>query len=227
MPISDRLLGVVIALAYGLERTKIGFLRLRVGVMVLSCLCAVYAAYLGWRAGFAPVHGTAIALCLLTSVVFLWAHQRHYMIFHEQPVPAASDVPGLRAEERLHVRGSGLFQVSDMTRYLVEVPTVFWTTRLADHILAAKVRALNILGVGIPSEERGWWYIFIEPKHVLAITAGQLCFGLGVRPAVCVQYKAQKGRQVAYLSCDSPEQRARLLEHLARAQVAHNGAHRN
>jgi hypothetical protein len=221
MSLSDRLSGIVVALAYVLERAKIGFLRLRMGAMFLCCLFAAYAAYRGWRAGFELAHGAIIALCLLSAAVLVWADRRHYIVFREQPAVPASEVPALRTEERLHLRGSGLFQVSDMSRYLVEVPVIFWTTQLADHIVAAKVRALNVLGVGVPSEERGWWYSFIEPKHVLEVTPGHLCFGLRSRPAVRVQCVSQPGRLSLYFSCDSVEQRARLLKELnTRAQTA-------
>lgn len=224
MSILDRFFGLVAALAYALQRAKVGFLRLRVGALLLCCLCAAYVVYRGWRAGFALAHGAMIALCFLLAAVLLWADRRHYIVFREQAAVPAAEAPDLRAEEKLCLRGSGVFQVSDMTRYLVEVPVVFWTTQLADHILSAKVRALNVLGVGVPSEERGWWYIFIEPKQVAEITAGDLYFGLGVRPAVRVQCNAQQARQVVYFSCDSGGQRARLLKELqARAQAAHQG----
>jgi hypothetical protein len=220
----DRLFGLAAALAYGLHRAKIGFLRLRVAVMVLCCLYAARAAYRGWQAGFALSHGALIALCLSLTAVLLWADQRHYIVFREQPAGPTAGAPDLRAEEKLRLRGSGVFEVSHMVRYLVEVPVVFWTTQLADHILAAKVRALNILGVGVPSEERGWWYMFIEPEQVSEITAGDLYFGLGLRPAVRMQYVAQQTRQIVYFSCDSIGQRARLLKELqARAPAAHKG----
>jgi len=224
MSIFDRLVGLVAAGAYGLQRAKIGFLRLRAGVMVLCCLYAALFAYRGWRAGFALAHGAMIALCFSLAAVLLWADRRHYIVFREQRAMPAVITPDLRTEERLCLRGSGVFQVSEMARYLVEVPVVFWTTRLDDHILAAKVRALNVLGVGVPSEERGWWYIFIEPKHILEITAGDLYFGFGLRPAVRVQCAAQQARQTVYFSCDSVGQRARLLKELqARARGAHQG----
>lgn len=224
MSIHDRLCGILLAVAYGLDRAKIGFLRLRTGVILLCCLFATYAVYSGWRAGFGIAHGAAILLCLLMATVLLWADRRHYIVFREEPA-APGGAREIDPEERLQLRGSGLFEVSGMSRYLVEVPIFFWTTQLADHIVAAKVRALNILGVGVPSEERGWWYVFIEPRHIVAITPGHLCFGFGFRPAVRVQVEAQKTHQLVYFSCDSAEQRARLLRELGtRAQVTHQGA---
>ena len=219
-----RFSGLVAALAYALHRAKVGFLRLRVGAMVICCLCAGYAACQGWRTGFAFSRFVAITLSLLLVAALLWANQRHYIVFREHD---ALDIRAaeLKAEEKLFLRGSGTFEVSDMNRYLVEVPVVFWTTQLAEHVLAAKVRALSFLGIGVPSEERGWWYIFLEPNQVVEVTPGHLCFGFGLRPAVRVQRKAQKGRQFVYLSCDSVEQQATVLnELLARAQATSQGA---
>ncbi len=224
MSIFDRPSGLLVALAYGLQRARIGFLRLRVGVMVLCCLYAAQAIYRTWRAGFALAHGATIGLCLTLAAVLLWADRRRYIVFREQPAVPTAGALDLRAEEKLSLRGSGVFQVNDMARYLVEVPVVFWTTQLADHIVAARVRPLNVLGVGVPSEERGWWYIFIEPKHIEEIAAGDLYFGFELRRAVRVQCDAQRTRQAVYLSCDSVGQRATLLHELrARAQKAHHG----
>jgi hypothetical protein len=222
MSISHRFFGFLVALSYGLHRTKMGFVRMRVGVMVLCCFCATLSAYRGWQAGFAVAHGATIALCFSLVAVLLWADQRDYIVFREQAPAQTVTVPDLRAEEKLCLRGSGVFEVSDMARYLVEVPVVFWTTQLADHIVAAKVRALNILGIGVPSEERGWWYVFIEPRHIVEITAGDLYFGLRLRPAVRVRCDAQHTRQAMYFSCDSVGQQTRLLKELqTRARRAH------
>lgn len=219
-----RFFGLVAALAYALDRAKVGFVRLRVGVMVACCLCAGGVAYQGWRTGFGASRVAAIALSLLPVAALLWANQRHYIVFHENAGPDIRAAE-LDAEEKLFLRGSGTFEVSNMNRYLVEVPVVFWTTQLAEHILAAKVRALSFLGIGVPSEERGWWYIFLGPNQVVEVTPGHLCFGFGLRPAVRVQCMAQKGRQFVYLSCDSAEQQARVLNELrARARVTCQGA---
>jgi hypothetical protein len=222
MSIFDHFLGLLVAAAYGLQRAKVGFLRLRLGVMLLCCFYAAHTAYQGWQAGFGLRHGATITLCLAVGAALLWADQRCYIVFREHPTVPTAGAHELCAEEKLRVHGSGVFQVSNMARYLVEVPGVFWTTQLADHVAAARVRAVNVLGVGVPSEERGWWYIFLEPKHVLEIVAGDLYFGFGLRPAVRVQCAAQPTRQAVYLSCDNVEQRATLLKELqTKAQRAH------
>lgn len=221
MSIFDRMSGLICAIAYALQRSKVGFLRLRVGAILLCLLSAVYVAWYGWLSGFALRHVLLISLCLFLAILLLWAHRRHYVIFRPIPTTTLETIPDLAAEEKLFLRGSGIFEVSNMSRYLVEVPVVFWTTQLMEHILAAKVRALNVLGVGVPTDERGWWYLFLEPRHVLAIEPGELCFGLRCRPAVHVLYQTKKGRQDMYLSCDGHAQLARLVKELrAKASAA-------
>jgi len=195
-----------------------------VRVIVLCFARVAYTAYRGWRAGFTLAHGAIVVLCLLLATLLLWVGRRHFIVFREQPDMPIGEAPDLRVEEKLQLRGSGLFQVSDMSRYLVEVPVIFWTTQLAEHIVAARVRALNILGVGVPSAEHGWWYYFIEPKQVTEVIPGYLCFGLGIRPALRVQHLAQKGHQLMYISCDDAEQRDLVWKELGtRAQAAHQG----
>lgn len=219
----NRFLGLIYAIAYALQRSKVGFLRLRIGAILLCLFGAAYRAWRGWERGFAWSDAGLIALCFLVAFLLFWADRRQYVVFRRCPAPSPEAIPDLAAEEKIFLRGSGIFEVSNMRRYLVEVPVVFWTTQLAEHILAAKVRALNILGVGVPTDERGWWYIFVEPRHVLEIESGELCFGLRCRPAVRLLYETKKGRESIYLSCESAAQLARLLKELRAKSVAAGG----
>ncbi len=188
----NRLLGLIYASAYALQRGKVGFLRLRIGAILLCLAGVVRIVWRGWDRGFAWNDAALMALCLLVAFLLFWANRRQYVVFRARPVAPTDATSDLAAEEKLFLRGSGVFEVSNVRRYLVEVPVVFWTTQLAEHILAAKVRAPNILGVGVPSDERGWWYIFLEPRHVLEIEAGELCFGWRCRPAVRLLYETKK-----------------------------------
>jgi hypothetical protein len=214
MSILDRFLGLISAVAYALRRSRIGPLRLHIGVMLLCLSGVAYLAYRGWRERVTPAYAVLIAVCLLVIGLLLWAERRRYIVFRSRHIVASERAAGLDPEQKLFLRGSGFFEVSNMRRYLMEVPVVFWPTQLADHILAAKVRAFSILGVGVPSNERGWWYIFLDPRKVIEIVPGELCFGLRLRPAVRVVYKAEKGREVVYLSGDDPEQFVVLLREL-------------
>lgn len=214
MTILDRLLGLVYALAYGLRRSKFAFVRLHAAAIVLCLLPAAYVVYRGLQGSLSLTHAALAALCLAWSGLLLWAESRRYVIFKPQPTTVPDGTKDLAPEEKLLVRGTGSFAVSNMVRYLVEVPVVFWSTQLCEHILAAKVRAWSLLGIGVPSNERGWWYIFLEPRSVIEVVAGQLCFGLKLRPALQVLHRTDKGNEFLYLSCDSPQQLAILLKEI-------------
>ena len=220
MSIVDRFLGLISAPAYALQRSKVAFVRLHVAAMLLGPLGAAYVAFLDWHSGLTSTHGAVMAMCLLCSALLLWAHRQRYVVFRARSITIPVGTPDLRAEQKLFLSGSGIFEVSGMRRYLVEVPVVFWTTELAEHIVAAKVRAFNLLGVGVPGSERGWWYVFLEPPRVLEIEPGDLCFGLRVRPAVRVLYRTPRGRDTLYLSCRDTQQLAVVLTEL-RARAKH------
>lgn len=219
MSILNQLMGLISAIAYGLRRSRFGFLPLHRVAMLIGLLGVAYAAFRGWRDGFRVAHVAIIAACAGAVVVLLWTDARHYVVFRT----SGDQITGARGElapgQKLFLRGSGTFEVSKMRRYLVEVPVVFWATELKEHIVAAKVRGLNVLGVGVPSAERGWWYVFLEPRRVVEIDSGELFFGLRRRPAVRVLFEGQRGREAFYLSCDSLEQLDIVRSEL-RAKVA-------
>jgi len=214
MTLIDRLLALICAFAYGLRRTKVGFFRARRMTVVGCLLLAAYGTYLGWLEGFALVRTLLIALLLAIVATILWADAQRYVIFRPRPTRMTADTRSLAPNEKLLVRGSGIFAVSDMERYLVEVPVVFWSTGLGEHVLAAKIRAWNLMGIGVPSGERGWWYAFVEPKRNVEIVPGELCFGTHLRPAVRMTQQIDKGFSTVYLSCDDREQLALLLKEL-------------
>jgi len=223
--ITDRVLGLLCAPAYALQRSKAGPLRLHVLAALLGVVGAAYVAFRSWLYGFSLQRVLLVLLCLLWSALLLWVHRRRYLVFRPRPSAISATTPGLRPEQKLRLRGSGIFEVSGMRRYLVEVPAVFWTTRLAEHVVAAHVRAFNLLGVGVPSAERGWWYVFIEPQRVRRIEPGEICFGAECRLAVRVDYPAGKGSASLYLSCDDQAQLQMLLKELeARAAARHSQA---
>jgi len=160
----------------------------------------------GWLGGFTWSHGLLIVVCLLLVVLLVWAEARRYVLFRPAQVTADHEIPALAPEKKLFLHGSGPFEVSNVRRHLVEVPVVFWGTPMGEYILAAKVRGFNLLGVGVPAAEKGWWYIFLEPRRVKSVVLGQLYFGLQRRPAVHISYRAERGLEAIYLSSEDPEQ---------------------
>jgi hypothetical protein len=221
MTVLDRFLGLAFALAYALRRSKIGFLRLHLAAIAAAVVAAAYVLYRGWVQGWELWHAAALLGCLAVVGLIAWAELRRYVVFRAKGQPATSPSLELAPEQKVLVRATGQFEVSNMRRYLAEVPGVFWTTQLADHVLAAKVRGLNVLGVGVPKQEKGWWYIFLAPAGVRDVVPGELCFGTQCRIAVRVQYDTDKGGEVVYISCNDLDQHQRLLSELrAKADAA-------
>lgn len=221
MTVLDRFWGLAFAVAYALRRSKFGFLRLHVAAVAAAVIAAACVMYRGWTQGWEWWHAVAVLGCLTVVGLIPWAEARQYVVFRAKDQPATEGSVELAPEQKVFVRGSGHFEVNKMRRYLAEVPVVFWTTQLSDHVLAAKVRALSFLGVGVPRQERGWWYVFLDPERVHGIVPGELCFGMRCRMAVRVQYETEKGFEAVYISCDDAEQHQRLLSELrAKADAA-------
>ena len=86
MVVLERFLGLVAASAYALRHSKMGFVRLQVGVAMLCLAGAVYHAYRAQQMGFGVTDVCAIALCSLLLALLMWAHARRYVVFHAQPV---------------------------------------------------------------------------------------------------------------------------------------------
>lgn len=217
MPIVLRLLGIPLALAYALERARFASVRLRWWVLASLWAASVYNLMLMLRDG--PGLGPLLIIfaALLLSLVLVWAHRRRYVLYHPSGAPPAPADPPPAAEEKLFLRASGLFEVNQQQRYLVSVPVVFWTTRLGDHIVAARVSAPNLLGVGVPGDERGWWYAFVEPRQILSLTQGLLYFGLAGRHALALRYATPKASELLYLTCPD----AATLRRVVAALQAH------
>ncbi len=212
--VSDVVLGFLCASGNALQRSKIGPVRLHVLAVLLGVLGALSVALDAWLHGAMLRHVALAAICVLWTALLLYVHAHRYLVFRAAFLEVPETTPDLRPEQRLLLRGSGIFEVSEMRRYLVEAPVVFWTTRLGEHIVSARVRAFNLLGVGVPSAERGWWYMFIDPRRVHHIEPGELCFGLHRRPAVRVDYAADKSIRTLHLSCDDRTQLHVLLKEL-------------
>jgi len=221
MSIGHRILALLSALAYGLRRSKFALVRLSVLGMVLAVGLAAYALYLTWLDGLTTSSLLGLGLALSVLSFFAWADIQRYVAFSPHSVGLIEPERALKPEEKLFFRGTGVFAVSDTERYLVEVPVVFWSTELGEHIVAAHVRPRHLLGVGVPEGERGWWYVFLEPGRVEEITPGIMAFGLRQRPAVRLVQVTDKRRNTLHFSCDTPEQLSILVDELRqKAEIA-------
>ncbi|KPL22696.1 MAG: hypothetical protein AMJ93_06585, partial [Anaerolineae bacterium SM23_84] len=106
MSMLNRLMGLISAIAYGLRRSRIGFLRLHSGAMVIGLLGAAYAAFTGWRNGFALGHVAIIAVCVGAVGVLLWTDARRYVVFRTRGDLATGDSGELAPGQKLFLRGS-------------------------------------------------------------------------------------------------------------------------
>ncbi len=201
MSIFYRFLGFFLAVAYALERGRFGSIRLRWFVLMAGSYASVVSLLGIWRGGLTAAGLNLVVATLLYCALLWWAERQRFVLFRPSPnaMPARGEAPA--AEEKLLVRGSGLFEVGDQKRRLVHVPVVFWTTRLGDQILAARVSSPSFLGIGVPAHERGWWYAFTEPRQLLEVSGGVLFFGFRALPALCLLYQAGKSREAVYLTC--------------------------
>jgi hypothetical protein len=214
MSLASRLVALICAPAYGLRRSRIAGLSAYTVLLFLCFTAAAFSAFRGWQGGFTSLRSLEMAASLFLVALLLWAHSQRYLVFHPKAWDVPDDTRKLAAEEKLRLCGSGLFAVSDMARYLVEVPVFFWSTRLDEFVVAAQVRPFNLLGAGVPLGERGWWYVFLQPSQVLDLVSGVLGFGLRWRPAVQVVCQTDRRRENIYLSCEDAHQLTILLKEL-------------
>jgi len=199
-----RFLGILLALAYVLERARFASVRLRWVALAGLWAASVYSVMLIVRDGLSLGRVLLVVLAPLFSLTLLWARRQLYVLMRcSDADPPLADCPPA-PEEKLFLRASGLFEVNEQKRLLVNVPAVFWTTRLGDHIIAAKISAPSILGVGVPGDERGWWYAFVEPQQVLRLAAGVLYFGPWARQALGLLYARSMELKLLYFTCADP-----------------------
>jgi len=225
MSLTSRLLALICAPAYALRRSRIADLPAWGGVLLLCLLGTGWSAFRIWQGGCTAQRVLSLVICLSVASLLLIAHAQRYLVYRPKGLVLPEDTSELVADEKLRLRGSGFFAVSDMVRYLVEIPVFVWCTQLGEYVLAAQVRPLNFLGVGVPLGEGGWWYIFFKPEQVLDWSSGELAFGLGWRPAVQIIYRTEQGPQTLHLSCEDAGPLAILIKTL-RAQTDPSQAQR-
>ena len=208
------MLAAFFAAAYVVRRAKLGDIALR-GLLIGTALAlTIVMVVKAWWTGLVPWDAIVVICCVLAVLGLLAAETRRYVVFRKRSHPLPPGTQSLHAEEKLRLHGSGPFSVNEMQRYLVEVPTFFWSTRLGDYILAAQVQPVRALGIGVPRAESGWWYLFLDPGRIASVEAGELAFGLRRRPAVRIKYRSAKTSETVFLSCTDAQQLETLLRAL-------------
>ena len=135
MSIGLRMMALLSALAYGMRRSKLAFVRVSVVGMMLALGIGGCALYVIWLHGLTTGRLVGLGLVVAAVAFFAWADVQRYVAFSPHSVDLAELERALKPEEKLFLRGTGLFAVSDMERQLVEVPVVFWSTQLGEHIV--------------------------------------------------------------------------------------------
>jgi hypothetical protein len=213
------IVGFILKASYQLNRHRLGPLRLNF-VPLLFAL----AIGLIWRAGGLTGEQAAliIVFCLVIVLVSVLAKRQGFIVFRRsgRALSSSLDRPELALDEKVAVRATGLFEVRDERRYLVEVTADFATMETREHIVMGRILDSRFL-VGAPKDDAGWWYIFFKPFMIREIEVGQVHFGLRSRPAIKLGYRTEEGKvEPVYLSFDDPFQMQRVLEDLRRdAQV--------
>lgn len=208
-------MGVIAASGYWLQRIRLLSLKLHRWVPIGLVAAIVLSAWRGWQRGFGWSEMADMAVCVLILALLGVVQARRFIVFRRCENPVVSDIKELATEEKALIRATGYFEVGGRRRYLVEAPAVFWTTEMTEHIVAAKVTGVNLLGVlRSPLDEVGWWYLFLVPRTVRSISAGRLYFGFAARPAIEVRFQGQKAEEVLVLSFNDTTLQERLFREL-------------
>jgi len=215
MKIKLRIAALLARAGYSLSRYKFLFIPLDALTLAVLFVAPLYIGWRGWRRGFGPWAWLGIAACGLSFAVFVFVRSKRYLFFEPDALEASGSGALLRAEEKLQIRGTGLFAVGGRSRQFVDAPALFWITELGEYVVMAynRVRALPLLDS--PVEEQGMWYIFLKPADIISVTTGRLCYGLSRRQTVEIRYRMPDGAEaMAYLTCDTLQDHGRLASEL-------------
>lgn len=209
------IVGFILKTSYQLSRHRLGPLRLNFVPLLLAL-----SSGLIWRVGGLSGEQAAliIVLCLILILVTLLAKRQGFIVFRQgrREFSPYLNRPELFPDEKVAVRATGLFEVRDKQRYLVEATADFATMETREHIVMARMLDSRFL-VGAPKDDVGWWYIFFMPLMIREIELGEVHFGLRTRPAIKLEYRTAEGKvEPVYLSFDNPLQMQRVWDDLRR-----------
>ena len=211
-------LGTLLWLGYGLNRHKVGSLPLS-GLALTAGALAWGGVWRGW---LSLAQAAAISLiCWALTGIGLWARGQGYLRFRAEDAPLPPDVSAPLPDERVPVCASGCFEVMYKRRGFIGAQAVFSTMDSGEHVIMAHIPRSRFLLLGQwPSEEVGWWYIFLSSQALRSITPGQLLFGPRPRPALEVCYRSEGGGgQRVHLTFTDPKQRARVWAGLRQGSI--------
>jgi hypothetical protein len=218
-----RLLGLVAWLDYRLSRLRFAGLALDVALLAAAGAALAYggvvhlALHLGWPLSVGWSVG--LAVWLVQAALVRWQGFLFFRAGRQDPSP---DLPALAPFHKVLMRGSGAFAVGDAARNFVEAAGAYEATELGERVLMVCVHRLSLFGLlRAPEEEWGWWYLFLRPERLRAVTSGTLFFGWRPRPALRLM-PADSSPKV-YLSFDDGTVRDMVARDLRPARPRDSG----
>jgi len=202
-------LGAPLWLGYCLNRHKVGPVPLS-GLALMAGALAWGGAWKGW---LSLVQVAVIStICWALAGIGLRARWQGYLRFRAEDTPPPRHVSPPLPEERVPLRASGRFEVMHKGCDFIGAQTAFSTMDSGEHVIMAYIPRSRFLLLGQwPSEEVGWWYIFLSPRPLGSITPGQLLFGPRPRPALQIRHWSNRGgEQRVHLAFTDQEQRAHV-----------------
>ena len=213
------LTGVILQFAYRLRRHLVSGWSLARWLALLGLGVVVVAAIWSWPNPW-PIVIVGGALVAYVAIL-AWSARLGFVRFRpgldpQDPFFEITPVPTPGDLERLPVRASGSFSVEGEEQYFVDLDADFQTAATQEHMILARVHPSRFLLLGRwPKFELGWWYIFIQPDMIQAVSLGTLHHGPQARLAVRISYAPEeKTRETAYLTAADPPVLRRIWDDL-------------
>jgi hypothetical protein len=172
------LIGRLYALLYYTRQYSFIF-PLSMWIRGLPIVLLLFSLTRGW-----PLAVTLFWLALAVGVQWLYgkAGRDGYVRFVEEAgggLPA--DLPPLPYNERVPLRATGVFSVTDRDEYVLNRPAEYWRVPLNDHIIMVQQRPGRFL------------YQFFQPDTLLEVRAGHLLFGTRPLIALAIRFQVNWG----------------------------------
>lgn len=164
-------IGRINAFAYDASRRTLLGMRVATWLEVLLVAALLWGLVRNWSAGIMLV----LLGLFIWLIVTLWtARRRNYTRFVPAPegLPDGEERAGLRANQRVNARATGIFSVSSRDANVFQQPAQYWQVPLGDHVVMVEER---------PGK---YAYQFFNARSLQAIHKGWLLFG--PRPLDCI-----------------------------------------
>ena len=141
-----RIAGVVANIGYVLSRYRLLGFPLDILTVVGSLVVIPWQIWEGWVGSYTLSHVKIMVLCVSLFVSLLVLRLRRYVVFRDESFSIPDGAPKLRPEDKVEIRVTGFLAVHGKRRHFVEVPAVFQTTELREHVIMANLRTRRSVG---------------------------------------------------------------------------------